>query len=86
MARAVLKDGSLFGKNTIYFSMLYHGYLLFIDSNYRDIKNNNNTFVTQPDNDEDISVLRSNRVSVTFLTRNITDQGITKELSSLFAK
>ena len=30
-----------------------HGYLLFIDSNYRDIKNNNNTFVTQPDNDED---------------------------------
>ncbi|MEC9044369.1 MAG: 5'/3'-nucleotidase SurE [Pseudomonadota bacterium] len=40
----------------------------------------------QPDNDEDISVLRSNRVSVTFLTRNITDQGITKELSSLFAK
>ena len=30
-----------------------HGYLVMIDSNYKDIKNNDNTFVTRPDNDED---------------------------------
>ena len=39
-----------------------------------------------PGDDEDISVLRSNRVSVSFLTRSITDQEVTSELSSLFEK
>ena len=39
-----------------------------------------------PVDDEDISVLRSNRVSVSFLTRSITDQEVTSELSSLFEK
>ena len=39
-----------------------------------------------PGDDEDISVLKSNRVSVSFLTRSITDQEVTSELSSLFEK
>jgi len=39
-----------------------------------------------PRDDEDISVLRSNRVSVSFLTRSISDQEVTSELSSLFEK